>query len=847
MLYAFEQHQTCKGKRAWKSISITSYRRWILDLYEELQERGYAKAQRIVISDDALRLGLTQTAPDDEVLKHVAVVQEAWELAWQWDLWPTWVDISTTENGRLCERWLEALRVSLQTNELISRAELDHIVVEAIESGMLDIPSVTFFQLFEPYRMQRRMISALKNQDIRVRFEDQMEPQELHGELTTFASLEEELNAIGTWARKKISELGNSARIGIVASNWPVHVIRRQFESSFPEIHDIGQLVNTSESRCLGDTLVWREIDTFLRWSKGPLHFSELLPLHNSSLLAELKVPASLEPSYGEYISLPQFGRRTNNEKVQEILRVLQISRSDRRIHRSSFAKHVENLTIVLQLAGWQTADSDSFTLVVQKAIAETLNTVSRNSGLLENASWWDFVDFLRQIGVSMPLDEKNDKAPIQILTVAASRGLQFDALWVSGMSDSQWPRAVTPNAMIPLKMQKEAQVQRTGPRDELRYAQELMASWNAGCEDLVFSYSNEEEDTKAEHSKLINLAESSIEEILEKSAIVAAHNHPWELIAFDGQIETYNNHKASKLTQKGLQKVSTSLLFNQANCPFKAWAENRLQLLADTPETPETFPDATGRGSYFHRLIAYLSDGCEKKNDFLRLSRQTDRIEKVIERVLAEESPRLPRLFVEREKEILLRMIRAWIQHLAKDGVPDFTLLGTEIPSQVTLGSFVFRPRVDKVQLNDKNEVEVIDYKTGSVYPSEWNPSRLDPVSGNKVDTQMALYSQLEFDADGDMPSTVESIGYEVVSTTDAKSDDSIEGVLINSKLLRDLPFFKNDFEGEFSAFREYWHTKLVQLTEDYVGGEANATPRSQVCEYCDLRNLCRQYEIRS
>lgn len=847
LLHAFEQQQTRNGLRAWKSISLTSYRRWILDLYEELQERGYSKAQRIVISDEALRLGLTQCAPDDEVLKHVAVVQEAWELAWQWDLWPKWEDVTTTENGRLCKRWLDALRVSLTSNELISRAELDHIVVEALESSVLDVPSVTFFQLFEPYRMQNRLIRALKNREIRVRFEDQFERQESCGNLTSFASTEEELNAIGTWARTNLSELGDTARIGIVAPNWPVHVIRRQFESSFPEIHDIGRLVNTSESRVLGDTLIWREIDTFLRWSKGPLHFSELLLLHNSTLLPELNVPKSFEPSYGEYVSLPQFGRRTKNDTIQAILQELQIARSPRSLRRTSFAKHVENLTKVLHLAGWQAADSDSFTLVVQKAIAHTLDTVSSNSGLLESASWREFVDFLRQIGVSMPLDENNENAPIQVLSVAASRGLQFDALWVSGMSDSQWPRAAIPNAMIPLRMQKEAQIHRTSPHDELRYAQELMDSWYAGCENIVFSYSNEEEDTKAEHSKLIELTETSLEDIFEQSTTVAAQNHPWELIAFDGQIETYNNHKASKLIQKGQQKASTSLLFNQANCPFKAWAENRLQLLADKPEMPETFPDATGRGSYFHRLIAELSKGLENKQDFLQLRLRTDEITGVIDRILIDEKPPLPRLFMEREKEILLRMIHAWLEHLAMDNTPDFRLLGTEVPAVLSIGNFVFWPRVDKVQLNHENQVEVIDYKTGSVYPSEWNPARLDPASGYKVDTQMALYSQLEFDVDGGTSSSVGSIGYEVVSTTDAKAEDSIQGVLINSKLLSDLPFFKNEFGSDFAEFRQYWNAKLVQLTKNYIEGDAKATPRSQVCEYCELQNLCRQFEIGS
>ena len=118
-------------------------------------------------------------------------MQDAWELAWQWDLWPVWEEVTSTENGRLCKRWLEALRVSLRSNELVSNAELDHIVVEAIESGELDVTPVTFFQLFEPYRMQHRLIRALKNKEIPGRFEEQIQTQEIVWWPYDFASPEE--------------------------------------------------------------------------------------------------------------------------------------------------------------------------------------------------------------------------------------------------------------------------------------------------------------------------------------------------------------------------------------------------------------------------------------------------------------------------------------------------------------------------------------------------------------------------------------------------------------------------------------------------------------------------------
>ena len=61
--------------------------------------------------------------------------------------------------------------------------------------------------------------------------------------------------------------------------------------------------------------------------------------------------------------------------------------------------------------------------------------------------------------------------APIQLLGVLEGAGLDFDALWVAGLSADRWPPAPAPNPLLPLHWQRERNVPRSSAENELAHA----------------------------------------------------------------------------------------------------------------------------------------------------------------------------------------------------------------------------------------------------------------------------------------------------------------------------------------------------------------------------------------
>ena len=837
---AFQQHQTALDITTWRTPNIVPYHHWLTDLYRDLQERGYSAAQKTLISDEALRLAITQSVPDREVLKHASELEGAWNIAWNWDLWPVWHDVTSTENGELCKQWIDRLRNLLDEQELITRPELEHMLIRAIEDGVIQIPNVTLHHIFEPYRMQLRLFDAIRSTKSEVSPDQQETTLNPHGALVAFSTPSEELNAMGVWARMKLNSLGDGARIGIVSGGSSPEELRRQFERSFPEVNDIGQVIHLHSNRTLGSTNQWHELDTFLRWTKGALHFSELKPLHNSQTFSRLAIPRTFSKNWPEYISLSRYASQAKNNTVRTFLRKFPILSRRGLRHNTSFARHIETLIEILRDCGWKEAAENTFTHLIQSRIADALSNMSVNSGFLENSSWSEFVDFLRHVGPSTPLVDTNPVAPIQIVSISQSRGLKFDALWVSGLANTKWPSRVRPNALLPLHMQKEAQIRRTTPQDQLRFSIEMMNAWYGSSSDLMFSYSKEEEDSETVHSALIQSEPTSIESVLAKHAYMVTQHHPWELDQPSLEMENYTNNKGSQLVVGDQKRQRTSMLNNQANCPFKAFFVNRLRVEIEKDE-PSTFPGYTGRGHHFHDAIESITNEHKTKAEIRSVIQDDARLDAYLEEVLARKRYNLPEAFAYQEKQILKQMLRTWDEEVLEVMEEEFRILGTELRREIKIGPFEFEPRIDKIQAIGPSHVEIIDYKTGQVSPTKWSLAGLEPWLRKEVDTQMPLYSQLLLQEDPEF-GPIEDFGYEVINT---QVDKSESGIQTRRYLASEIDDVQTEFGGNLSEFVQRWAGALKDLTENYLSGEATVTPKVSVCRYCTLQNLCRKFEI--
>ena len=67
---------------------------------------------------------------------------------------------------------------------------------------------------------------------------------------------------------------------------------------------------------------------------------------------------------------------------------------------------------------------------------------------------------------------------PIQVVGVLESAQLEFDHLWVLGLSDDTWPRPARPNPLLPLELQRSRGVPRASAEWELAFARRAQAEW---------------------------------------------------------------------------------------------------------------------------------------------------------------------------------------------------------------------------------------------------------------------------------------------------------------------------------------------------------------------------------
>ncbi len=74
----------------------------------------------------------------------------------------------------------------------------------------------------------------------------------------------------------------------------------------------------------------------------------------------------------------------------------------------------------------------------------------------------------LAQEAATKPFQAQSPAANVQILGILEAGGLLFDALWISGLDDSNWPAQPKPNPFIPKRLQRELKMPHASAEREL-------------------------------------------------------------------------------------------------------------------------------------------------------------------------------------------------------------------------------------------------------------------------------------------------------------------------------------------------------------------------------------------
>ena len=765
---ACNQRQIDLGHRAWPKPRATSLRRYLRTRFDA------AAADVELLSSEAELLLWRDTAPGDA--HHLAEwAAEAWALALAYCIDRKASAFGETANSRLFQRWAARFDAELKANGWLTEAQLADA---AMAQG--EVLHLLAFERMEPQaaayfaRVGRAGGEVHKHAPT---------PSPAHDERRVrLNSRAGEVCAAAQWARQVLMADGQ-ARVGVVFPYLTdaYHAIDHAFGVEFSDAPDAFDL---SGGLPLAQQPVWRAADALLE------HL--ILPPEEA-----LERPAGTP-----FLELP--------EDLNELLpRAPQWANGQR-----PFADWVALFNEILERANWGAkAGSGQF-----QALQDIVDSLGRYRRLAQNPA----VDAaqarqtLKDLLNTQVFAPQRRSAPIQVLGYLETTGMTFSHLWVAGLSDSAWPHAPSPNPLIPLQRQQAAGIPRLDHDSEREFAEQRLAHWRSACQAFVASWSEEDTDGRHECSPQIkSLPEAPINQLL---ADYRDKRHPAlaELPSFN-LVEVAPPDQASGY--QGDIRAGTALIQDQAKCPFRAWAIHRLKLGTQIAEEP--FADAMTRGTLVHDAFLFLY-----QNHPRPLSDAA--VQSAADAAVKENLKGRPRVFQALEKKRMANILRAWLK--VEAGQPEFSVVGLEQETKLTLPGAEFRMRIDRINQDHATGAKlVIDYKTGNVSVNQMTGDRL-------VEPQLPMYALTD---DNIKAVLVAKVGDEEVQLR-GWSGDGIE-------------LGKTPDEG-WESLRRRWRDQVQSLTNEFRSGEANVAPYNPGnaqnpvgCRYCHLLSLCRRDAFRT
>ncbi len=428
----------------------------------------------------------------------------------------------------------------------------------------------------------------------------------------------------------------------------------------------------------------------------------------------------------------------------------------------------------------------------------------------------------------SSEIGKTRGSAPIQVLGILEALGMPFDYLWVTGLYREAWPSEPAPNPLIPLSLQRQHNLPRSSAARELKMARQFTERLSQGAKEVIFSYPYMIEERLVSGSSLI----MGIPEVIARDLGVDLEN--------SRQNGCENTCKAEPpcpsliapaVNSAEKIKGGAQILKLQALCPFRAFAETRLQ--AKPMPKQNLGLNAAARGEIIHQVLEYFWQGLKNQSALLAMSEEMleNRIQTAIENIFSDWQARYPGIltpqYLKLEKNRTYKLIERFIA--LEKSRPNFEVVSTEKKRIMNVEGLEIKIRIDRIdKLENESEI-LMDYKTGEVSISNWFGDR-------PKDPQLPLYCVTE-------DKRPAGIVFGLIRPGAIK----YQGLVEEADL---LPGVKTPKKAEsigcaasFSEQCDIWSNTISLLAREFMQGDARVEPMEgeNTCRTCSLKPLCR------
>ncbi len=849
----FDAVQAAQGRNAWESADILPYAAFVQRCYEDALYSELASglpilltpAQERALWEDIIRrsdaggalLALPETA---------ALAADAWKTAHAWRLLDSMRSGQLNEDASAFRDWCAAYSHRCERDGYTDTASLSDLVAARVRGSEMRKPKLLAVYGFDiRTQQQQALFDALQAAGTEVLVSAQ-ERREANVLRLACVDARDEIGRAATWARARL-EAGPTARIGIVVPDLaerrktlmrtfrtmmaPATMLPGTKQEPLPFNISLGEALSSYplvQAACLILELAGREIE-FGRASL--LIRSPFIAAGEGEVAGRARLDLELRRRAEPTITLERLlntlaaagAGALAPELVQGLRKLAEFRKSDLFVARAP-SQWARAITAALQLMGFP--DKGRSLDSAEYQILKKWHEVVAGFALLDRVSakmgYAEAVGRLRRLAAATLFQPEAPDAPVQVLGVLESAGIEFDHLWVMGLSDEAWPIHPRPNPFLPLAAQRKARVPEASIEATLALDAAITRGWLAAAGEVVLSHPQADGERKLLPSPLLrDLPQAALE--------LPVYPRHRDLIHAAARIESIEDAVAPPLSAGAAPSGGTAVITDQSACPFRAFARHRLE--AKSPEAPHAGLDAMERGVLVHRVLAGAwgelktktrLDAIGERELEALLARSAD---EAVMRVKHDRPATLAGRFAEVEKGRLARLARAWLEMEREARGDDFTVASVEDKRSLVIGPLTLRGQLDRVDELEDGRRMVIDYKSTAAPASAWLGERPD-------EPQLPLYLVTT------EPDAV------AIAFAQVKAGEMKFTALAADETL--LPVKKSLPDLGWDAQLGEWRRVLARLAMRFAAGEAAVQPKNPptTCRSCDLQPLCRIHE---
>ena len=390
-------------------------------------------------------------------------------------------------------------------------------------------------------------------------------------------------------------------------------------------------------------------------------------------------------------------------------------------------------------------------------------------------------------------------------------------------------PRA-NPTPWIPFSLQRQVQLPHHSTFWEYQQAHKQLLACYQMAPEIIVSYPTQAGDQSLQASSLIlttSLAEQAFPR-LQSLADSQLNSETMEII---------EDTKGPSILPQEMITGGTKLIKDFADCPFKAFAYNRLH--AHNIDTPSIQITPSMHGLCLHRALELIWGELKNQDSLLQLTDEQlfDHVKIHVQTAMTQcqISPKyIGPTWFELAQQRLIQLILTWLQF--EKTRPPFTVVKVEHWFHTTLSGLPLRVQVDRIDQLCDGSLMIIDYKTSKTRLDDWFEERLN-------EPQLPIYYTL--------------------NTEQSFSGLAFAQIRPDGICMKGISTFSNDILGldtwenweeclnttrgsdAQQTIRLSWERNLEQLSQDFQAGVASVDPLSPLsCIRCNLQSLCRIHQ---